>query len=475
MRTFENELFGPFSSFFCYIRKPVVFLLVIIYVAFVGLGIPDSILGAAWPLMRPDFGVSLSGAGVLSIISSVGTIVSSLVCPGLLRRMGTEKVVLVSMLLTAVSALGFGMASTFWLLCVLSVPMGVGAGAIDVAPNDYAAVRLEAKHTNWLHASWGVGAALGPAIFSVSVVFGGGWRGSYEIVAAILLGISVLLLVSFPVWGRVERKKRERAEKVIREAIAEVVRENELREASNLPKNAPQKSVNALLNTAESVPALSANVPNIGLWEALRVPGMKLSFFTFFFYSAIEISTSLWCGTYLVGRGFSPEAGAACVSLMFASVMLGRILSGFFAIKFTNLRLIHAGVAIVIVGCFVLSLNMPLWLVPVCVCLLGLGCAPVYPALIHATPARFGEALSGRAIGIQMAGSYVGAVVMPPLFGFVASRFSVMLLPIALAVFVGCLFVCVEWLDFVTRKRLKAAFNVEIERYKAKKRKRRKK
>lgn len=453
----------------------MVFLLVVIYVAFIGLGLPDSILGAAWPLMQPDFRVSLSGAGVLSIISSVGTIFSSLVCPGALRRLGTKKVVLVSMLLTAFSVLGFGVASDFALLCVLALPMGVGAGAIDVALNDYAAVRLEAKHTNWLHASWGVGAALGPAIFSLSVVFGGGWRGSYEIVAAILFGISVLLLISFPVWGRVERKKRERAERILREAITEAVRENELMEALPSAKDVPQKSVNALLNTADDLPALSANAPNVGFWEALRVPGMKLSFFTFFFYSAIEISTSLWCSTYLVGRGFSPEAGAACVSLMFASVMLGRIVSGFFAIKFTDLRLVHAGVAIVVVGCFVLSLNMPLWLVPVCVCLLGLGCAPVYPALIHATPARFGEALSGRAIGIQMAGSYVGAVVMPPLFGFVASRFSVMLLPMALAVFVGCLFVCVEWLDFVTRKRLKAAFNVEIERYKAKKRKRRKK
>lgn len=471
----KTAFFFSILGIFCYIPKPVVFLLVVIYVAFIGLGLPDSILGAAWPLMQPDLNVSLSGAGVLSIISSIGTIFSSFVCPGLLRRMGTEKVVLVSMLLTAVSALGFGAASVFWLLCVLAFPMGVGAGAIDVALNDYAAVRLEAKHTNWLHASWGVGAALGPAIFSLSVVFGGGWRGSYEIVAAILFGISVLLLISFPVWGRVERKKRERAEMVLREAIAEVVRENELRDTLNPPKNAPQKSVNALLNSAETVPVLSPNAPNIGLRKALRVPGMKLSFFTFFFYSAIEISTSLWCGTYLVGRGFSPETGAACVSLMFAAVMLGRIVSGFFAIKFTDLRLIHAGIAIVIVGCFVLSLNMPLWLVPICVCLLGLGCAPVYPALIHATPARFGEALSGRAIGIQMAGSYVGAVVMPPLFGFVASKFSVMLLPMALAVFVGCLFVCVEWLDFVTRKKLKAAFAIEIERYKAKKRKKRKK
>lgn len=449
----------------------MIFLLVVIYVAFIGLGLPDTILGAAWPLMQVDLNVPLSAAGALSIIASIGTIVSSFVCPSLLRAVKTEKVVFVSLVLTAVSSLGYGLVSEFWILCLLAIPMGIGAGAIDVALNNYAAVHLEAKHTNWLHASWGVGAALGPAILSLSAIFGGGWRGAYEMVAAILAVISILMLASIPVWNWVERKKRERVEKVLREAIAEAVRENEALEMmSPVPK-----TVNALLNSAEPASVSFKNAPNTSLRAALRVRGMKLSFLTFFFYSAIEISTSLWCGTYLVARGFSPEAGAACVAMMFAAVMLGRIVSGFFAIKFTDLRLIHAGVLLVVIGSLVLMMNMPLWLVAVCVCVLGLGCAPVYPALIHATPARFGEALSGRAIGIQMAGSYVGAVVMPPLFGFVASKFSVLLLPVALAVFVGCLFVCVECLDFITRKRLKAAFNVEIERYKAKKRKRRKK
>ncbi|MBR2091669.1 MAG: MFS transporter, partial [Fibrobacter sp.] len=192
--------------------------------------------------------------------------------------------------------------------------------------------------------------------------------------------------------------------------------------------------------------------------DALRVPGMKLSFLTFFFYSALEISTSLWCGTYLTTCGFKPEVGAMVVSLMFASVMIGRIISGFFAIKFTDHRLIYAGIFIVAAGCLVLSLPLPLWMLPVCICLLGLGCAPVYPSLIHATPARFGEALSSRAISIQLAGSYVGSILMPPAFGLVATKFSVHLWPISLSIFVGLLLLCVLLLDFVTHKKLNKSY-----------------
>ncbi|MCF0225693.1 MAG: MFS transporter, partial [Fibrobacter sp.] len=283
----------------------------------------------------------------------------------------------------------------------------------------FAAIHLESKHTNWLHASWGVGACLGPAILSVSVFLQTGWRGAYELNGIVLAAIAALMFFALPLWKRVEKEN----------------------------KNASGRH--------------SEKEKDISLRAALRVPGMKLSFFTFFFYSALEISTGLWCGTYLVNRGFEPGMGALAVSMMFASVMAGRIISGFFAIKFTDMRLVHAGIAVVIVGCFTLVLPLPLWFTPVCICLLGLGCAPVYPSLIHATPARFGEELSGRAIGIQMAGSYVGAVLMPPAFGFVAAHFSVMLWPVALAIFVGCLLACVCMLDYVTRKKLNNAFAAE--------------
>ena len=402
----------------------MIFLLVVIYVAFIGLGLPDTILGAAWPLMRLDLNAPISAAGILSIIVSIGTIISSLLTPKFLRILGTGKLVAYSIALTAIASIGFGLADTFAILCLCAIPMGIGAGAVDVAMNNFAAVYLESKHTNWLHASWGIGATLSPAILSGSIMLGFGWRGAYELVAVLLAVIFAMVLISLPLWRKIE--------------------------ANGAINKTPSSTPNAPANKN------SAEAPSIR--EALRVPGMKLSFLTFFFYSSLEISTGLWCGTYLTACGFKPETGALCVSLMFASVMIGRIVSGFFAIKFTDHRLIYAGIFIVAAGCLVLSLPLPLWMLPVCICLLGLGCAPVYPSLIHATPARFGEALSSQAISIQLAGSYVGSILMPPAFGLVAVKFSVHLWPISLSIFVGLLLLCVLLLDYVTHKKLNKSY-----------------
>ena len=402
----------------------MIFLLVVIYVAFIGLGLPDTILGAAWPLMRQDLNTPISAAGILSIIVSIGTIISSLLTPKFLRILGTGKLVAYSIALTAIASIGYYFAESFNILCLCAIPMGIGAGAVDVAMNNFAAIYLESKHTNWLHASWGIGATLSPAILSGSIMLGFGWRGAYELVAVLLAVIFAMVLISLPLWRKIE--------------------------------------TNGAINKAPAItpntPANKNNAETLSFREALRVPGMKLSFLTFFFYSALEISTGLWCGTYLTACGFKPETGALCVSLMFASVMVGRIISGFFAIKFTDHRLIYAGIFIVAAGCLVLSLPLPLWMLPVCICLLGLGCAPVYPSLIHATPARFGEALSSRAISIQLAGSYVGSILMPPAFGLVAAKFSVHLWPISLSIFVGLLLLCVLLLDFVTHRKLNKSY-----------------
>ena len=408
----------------------MIFLLVVIYVAFIGLGLPDTILGAAWPLMRIDLSAPISAAGVLSIITSIGTIISSLFTPKFLRILGTGKLVAYSIAITAIASIGFGFADSFGILCLCAIPMGIGAGAVDVAMNNFAAVYLASKHTNWLHASWGIGATLSPAILSGSILYGHGWRGAYEIVAVLLAVIFAMVLVSLPLWRKIETSN------IAQDSAS-------LQNANGSVKKTPESK-----NSAEA----------LSIRDALRVPGMKLSFLTFFFYSALEISTSLWCGTYLTACGFKPETGALCVSLLFASVMVGRIVSGFFAIKFTDHRLIYAGIFIVAAGCLVLSLPLPLWMLPACICLLGLGCAPVYPSLIHATPARFGEALSSQAISIQLAGSYVGSILMPPAFGLVATHSSVHLWPISLSIFVGLLLLSVLLLDYVTHKKLNNSY-----------------
>ena len=393
----------------------MIFLLVVIYAAFIGLGLPDTILGAAWPLMQLDLNAPISAAGILSIISSAGTIVSSLLTPKFLHKLGTGKLVGYSIALTAIACTGFAFAPSFGTLCLWSIPMGIGAGAVDVALNNFAAIHLESKHTSWLHASWGIGATLSPAILSCSIIFGSDWRGTYEILAILLAILFAGILTSLPLWKKIESGKVE-------------------------------------------VSGATNKTKPLSLREVLRVPGIKLSFMTFFFYSALEISTSLWCGTYLIACGFKPEYGAICVSLLFASVMIGRIVSGFFAIKFTDHRLIYAGIFIVVVGCLVLTFPLPLWMLPVCICLLGFGCAPVYPSLIHATPARFGEALSSQAISIQLAGSYVGSILMPPAFGLVAAKFSVHLWPVSLSLFVGLLLLCVCLLDYVTHHKLNKSY-----------------
>ena len=392
--------------------------------------------------MHLDLQTPISAAGILSIIASLGTIVSSLCTPKVLRILGTGKLVAYSIALTAIASVGYGLADSFNVLCLWAIPMGIGAGAVDVAMNNFAAIYLESKHTNWLHASWGIGATLGPSFLSFSILTGSGWRGAYEYVAITLAAIFVLILISLPLWKKTEARGGL-SENVTIPASSENVK---VASPGNAPRTAAPSDNNA------------NNAPHISIREALRVPGMKLSFLTFFFYSALEISTSLWCGTYLIACGFKPEIGAFIVSLMFASVMIGRIASGFFAIKFTDHRLIYAGIAIVSVGCLILSIPLPLNLQPACICLLGLGCAPVYPSLIHATPARFGESLSSQAISIQLAGSYVGSILMPPAFGLVAAKFTVHLWPISLSIFVGLLLLCVCLLDYVTHKKLNKSY-----------------
>lgn len=389
--------------------------------------------------MHLDLKTPISAAGILSIIASLGTIVSSLCTPKFLRILGTGKLVAYSIALTAIASVGYGLADSFNVLCLWAIPMGIGAGAVDVAMNNFAAIYLESKHTNWLHASWGIGATLGPSLLSFSIMIGSGWRGAYEYVAASLTAIFVLILISLPLWKKTEAR-------------------GGLSENVTIPANSISTAPENAQKNAASSDNNANNAPHISIREALRVPGMKLSFLTFFFYSALEISTSLWCGTYLIACGFKPEIGAFIVSLMFASVMIGRIASGFFAIKFTDHRLIYAGIAIVSVGCLILSIPLPLNLQPACICLLGLGCAPVYPSLIHATPARFGESLSSQAISIQLAGSYIGSILMPPAFGLVAAKFTVHLWPISLSIFVGLLLLCVCLLDYVTHKKLNKSY-----------------
>lgn len=366
------------------------FLLLVTYIAFIGLGLPDTILGAAWPLMFGEFGVPVSVVSAVSIVISFGTILSSLFSVTLLRRFGTGKVVLASVLLTALALLGYSVSGEFWLLCLFAVPLGLGGGSIDVALNNYAAVHFKPLHMHWLHACWGVGATLGPAVLSGVLFLGFAWRAAYTVVAALLFGISALMFFALPFWKR----------------------------------------------TANSESASRAELPSIR--TALSIPGMRFAMLSFFAYTCLENTSGLWCASYLNQvRGFAPERAAAAVSVLFMLLMLGRFLNGALSVKFSNRALLKFGFTLVIIG--ILTLFSPLD--PTFgVALIGLGVAPAYPALVHETPHNFGEQASERALGLQMASSYVAAITVPPLFGAFAGKFSLSLFPPCLAAF-WCLFV----------------------------------
>ncbi len=361
-------------------------LLLLIYLAFVSLGLPDSLLGSAWPSMHLELQVPLSYMGMVSMIISGGTISSSLMSERLTRRFGTSAVTVVSVFLTAAALFGFSTASRFWQLCLWAIPYGLGAGAIDAALNNYVALHYSARHMSWLHCFWGVGTIVSPYIMSFSLRTAG-WQRGYILVSLLQFVIALVLLLTLPVWK-------------IHTAPAE----------SNKGGKA------------------------LGVVGALQIRGVPCLLLGFFGYCAAESTAMLWASSYLVGVWHISEATAAAfASLFFIGITLGRFLSGFLSEKLGDRRMILLGTAIALagVGCIVL----PIWngyLALAGFVVLGLGCAPVYPSIIHATPQNFGAEHSQGIIGIQMASAYLGSLLMPPIFGLLASKVGLWLLPVYL-------------------------------------------
>ena len=360
-------------------------LLCVIYLSFISLGLPDSLLGAAWPTMRLDLGAPLALAGALSMVCAGGTILSSLMSARLIRRFGTGKVTLVSVAMTAVALVGYALAPSPWMLFLAAIPLGLGAGSVDAALNNYVALHYAAKHMSWLHCFWGLGATLGPMILSGCMAAGGSWRGGYGIVIALQAALTGALALSMPLWKRAEGGElagRARAQ---------------------------------------------AEMTNA---QALRLPGMKAVILTFFCYCAVESSVSLWTASYMTEvRGMTAEQGALAASLFFLGITLGRGLNGFLAIRFTGKALIRAGACLMLASSLLLLLSPIPALCCAAVCLFGLGCAPVYPCMIHETPRRFGAAASQAATGLQMATAYTGSTFMPPLMGLISRQVGLTIFP----------------------------------------------
>lgn len=366
-------------------------LLAIIYLAFISLGLPDSLLGSAWPTMYQQFGVPISYAGIISMIISAGTIVSSLQSDRLTKKLGTGKVTAISVAATAVALFGFSFSHSFWALCLWAIPYGLGAGSVDASLNNYVALHYKSRHMSWLHCMWGVGATTGPYIMGIALSAGHGWNMGYRYIGIIQVILTSVLIFSLPLWkGRTEETE---------------VEELQTDQAENGKK------------------VLSVR-------EILKISGAREVMLCFFCYCALEQTTGLWASSYLsLHKGIPAETAAAFASLFFIGITVGRAISGFVTMKLNDIQMIRLGQGIIVAGIVAMILPGSNILAMAGLVLIGLGCAPIYPCVIHSTPAHFGADKSQAIIGVQMAFAYIGILAMPPLFGVFASRISVALLP----------------------------------------------
>ncbi len=382
-------------------------LLAIIYVAFVSLGLPDSLVGAGWPVMHDDLGVPVAFAGIITMLVAGGTIVSSLLSERLTRRLGAGLVTAISVGMTAAALVGFSLSGSFWLLCLWAIPYGLGAGAVDAALNNYVALHYAARHMNWLHSFWGVGASISPFIMSYAITSGLGWAGAYRTVGIIQLVLTIALFVSIPLWGKVHAKPGTAA------AGEDGVEDH-------------------------ATGGIEEDRKHVPLATALRIPGVVMILAAFFAYCALETTSMLWAATYLVtDRGVDAGTAAAFASLYILGITGGRFAAGFFADRVGDRALIRGGFVVVGLGAVMIMLPLPTDVIALAgLVVAGLGSAPIYPAIIHSTPVNFGRRSSQAIIGIQMAAAYCGATFMPPLFGVLSTWAGMWTFPFFVALFV---------------------------------------
>ena len=371
-------------------------LLALIYIAFISLGLPDSLLGSGWPVMHTELGVPVSFMGMVSMVISGGTIVSSLFSDRLTRRLGTRTVTVISVFLTVIALFGFSFSNSFWMLIAFAVPYGLGAGAIDAALNNYVALHYKAKHMSWLHCFWGVGTIVSPFIMGYALKKLT-WNGGYRIVGLIQLAIAVLLLVTLPVW-----------------------------------------SVNK--DTDEKIGK------SVGLIGALKIKGVPFLLTGFFAYCAAEATAMQWASTYFAEvKKIPPERAASFAALFYIGITFGRFVSGFITDKLGDRKMILTGTAVLACGIIVLIIPTASYITAFAAFLvIGFGCAPIYPCIIHSTPSNFGTENSGAIIGIQMASAYVGSTFIPPIFGLLGNSIGFEIMPLYLLGFFVLMIVMIE-------------------------------
>ena len=392
-------------------------LLLMIYLAFVSLGLPDALLGSAWPIMYQEFAVPVSYSGTVFMIICGGTILSSLNSEKLNRRFGTGKITAISVLLTAIALFGFSISHSFLMLCLFAIPYGLGAGSVDAALNHYVALHYSSRHMSWLHCMWGLGASVGPYIMGFVLQRGEPWSRGYLIVSLIQFALAIALFCSLSLWKKKPEELKENAASTAKQEDSQ--QNNSLQEATS--EESPKQE--SLSSEAPKQRALS-------LKEVFAIPGAKESLASFYGYCALEQTVGLWAGSFMVlALGMEEKLAASYVALFYFGITFGRFLSGFFTMKWKDEQMVLGGSAIVFFGIFLLFTPWSKAMVLPALILIGLGCAPVYPSVIHSTPYNFGVEHSSALIGAQMASAYVGTLIMPPLFGVLGRSFSMKLFP----------------------------------------------
>ena len=413
-------------------------LLVIIYIAFISLGLPDSVLGAAWPSMFEQLGVPVGYAGIITMIIAGTTILSSLSSNFLNRKLGTGRVMVISVAVTAAALFGFSVSSKFWHLCLIGIPYGLGAGNVDASLNNYVALHYKPRHMSWLHCFWGVGTMIGPAVMSVFIAGGGVWTQGYRSISIFQMILTAVLLASLPLWKKAE-KEEEKAGRYGAAAPLEGVAEAP---AGRKPEEAEARG-------RLSPPSDDEEEAPVTLKTAIKIPGVLFAILAFLCYCIVEATTGFWATTYMVFyRGIEINLATSWAMLFYVGITAGRFLSGFVSEKLGDKNMIRSGSVIVLLALALMALPFGgKWLLFAALILAGFGCAPIFPCMIHATPDRFGKKNSQAVIGLQMACAYTGSTFGPPLFGLIVQKISVFWLPFYGMIFALLLIVLSELLN----------------------------
>jgi fucose permease len=384
-----------------------ILLLIIIYIAFISLGLPDSMLGAAWPTIRANLSLPLAGAGLISMIISGGTIVSSLLSGKLINKLGTGKLALISVFMTATALLGFSLSKNYLWLCMMAIPLGLGAGAVDAALNNFVALHFSARHMSWLHCFWGIGATAGPIIMSAAISQKGSWQRGYLAVAIIQVCLVIILFVSLPLW------------KVFHDNRQEDVR---------------------------------VEVENQNIFQ---LPGIRPALLAFFCYCALEATAGLWGASYLVQtKGVAVDVAAGWISMYYLGITIGRLINGFITARLSNPALIRGGQFIIGIGAVLLLIFSQTYINLLGLILIGMGCAPIYPSMLHETPVRFGKNNSNKLMGMQMAFAYIGTTTVPPALGLLSGRVGIQFYPVFILVILIIMFVSSEKINKIAARRI---------------------